>query len=355
MRSYQITEWGQPLEMREYDTPEPRGTEVLIRIEACGLCHSDLHIWQGYFDLGEGVQARLADRGVELPLTMGHEPIGEVAALGPDAEGVAVGDKRIVFPWIGCRSCDVCRGGEEHLCMTPKFIGARVDGGYGDHVIVPDASYLVDYEGVSRNLAATYACSGVTAYSALKKTAPLGPDDHLLIIGAGGVGFNGVHLAPSVVDAKIIVADTDPTKRAAARQADGVVETIDNAAPDALERLLEITGGGTAAAIDFVGRPETFRFGFDALRKNATLVVVGLFGGAASVPVPLFPQKALKVQGSYVGTIEDMHELMAIVRTGKVPPIPVEERPIAEVNQALEDLAAGRVLGRIVLATDDPS
>jgi D-arabinose 1-dehydrogenase-like Zn-dependent alcohol dehydrogenase len=215
---------------------------------------------------------------------------------------------------------------------------------------VPHPKYLFDYQGIARNLAATYACSGVTAYSALKKTAPLGENAHLVIIGAGGVGFNGIHLAPSVVDAKIIVADTDPTKRSAARQAQGVVETIDNSAPDAVARVLEITGGGAAAAIDFVGRPETFGFGIDVLAKSGTLAVVGLFGGSARVPVPMFPFKSMKVCGSYVGNLQDMRELMEIVKADKVPPIPIEERPIEQVNEALTDLLEGRVLGRIVLA-----
>ena len=350
MRSYQITGWGEPLELREQQTPEPQGEEVLVRVTACGLCHSDLHIWSGYFDLGEGNRSMLADRGVELPLTMGHEPIGVVEALGPDATGVSVGDERIVFPWIGCGDCSWCAAGDEHLCLTPRFIGARVDGGYGTHVVVPHARYLFDYAGIPRNLAATYGCSGVTAYSALKKVAPLGPDDHLLVVGAGGVGFNGIHLAPSVVGAKIVVADTDPAKRAAAHQAPGVVATIDNGAAGAVKELMKLTGGGAAAAIDFVGRPETFSFGIDCLAKSGTLAVVGLFGGAAKVPVPMFPFKSMKVCGSYVGNLQDMAELMEIVKAGKVPPIPIEERPIEQVNEALTDLEGGRVLGRIVLA-----
>ena len=330
MRSYQVIDWGKPLERREYDDPQPRGTEVLVRVTACGVCHSDLHIWSGGFDMGEGVKANLEARGVKLPLTMGHEPIGEVAAVGPDAGDVKVGDARIVFPWIGCGSCPACERGEENLCPTPRFVGARVNGGYADHVLVP------------RNLAATYACSGITAYSALKKLGPLTGDDYLLIIGAGGVGMNGIYLAPHVHPARIVVADVDATKRAAAHQAPGVVATIDNSKPDAVAELMDLTGGG-------VGRPETLRFEADTLARNGIGVVVGLYGGAASLPVPNFIFKQMTVRGSYVGTLEEMHELMDIVKQGAVPPIPVEERPLSEANQALEDLAAGKVLGRLVL------
>jgi len=350
MRSVQITDWGKPLELRETDTPEPEGTEVLVRVTACGVCHSDLHIWSGGFDMGEGVKANLEARGVKLPLTMGHEPIGEVAAMGPDAEGVAVGDARIVFPWIGCRECPACERGEENLCPAPRFVGARVNGGYAEHVLVPHPKYLVEYAGVPRNLAATYACSGITAYSALKKLPALGEDDHLLIIGAGGVGMNGLYLAPHVHPrAKIVVADVDATKRAAARQAPGVVATVDNSGKDAAAELVERTGGGVMGAVDFVGRPETLRFAADTLARKGVGVVVGLYGGAASLPVPNFIFKQMTIRGSYVGTLDEMHELMALVKQGAVPPIPIEERPLAEANQALQDLAAGKVLGRLVL------
>ena len=102
MRSYQIVQWGQPIELREQPTPTPKGTEVLLRITAAGICHSDLHINDGYFDLGDGRRAELAKLGATLPLTLGHEIVGVVEALGPDAEGVAVGDARVAFPWIGC-------------------------------------------------------------------------------------------------------------------------------------------------------------------------------------------------------------------------------------------------------------
>jgi len=348
LRSYQVIEWGAPLEARDYPDPEPRGAEVLVRIEACGVCHSDLHIWSGSFDLGGGKRATLAERNVHPPFTMGHEIVGEVLAAGPQAEGVSPGDKRIVFPWIGCGECAQCAQDLAIHCARPRYLGARVDGGYSDRVLVPHPKYLVDYEGVPAELACTYACSGLTAYSALKKLLPMTAEDHLLLVGAGGVGANAIQLAPAVLPAKLLVADTDPVKRAAALDA-GAAAAIDNAAPGAVEEILDTSGGGVAAVIDFVGRPETFQLGVEVLRRGATLVVVGLYGGAARVPVPLFPFKSMTVRGSYVGTLAEMHELMALVKAGRVAPIPVEARPMAEVNRALEDLQAGRVLGRLVL------
>ena len=120
MRSYQIVEWGQPIELREYPTPTPQGTQVLLRVTAAGICHSDLHINDGFFDLGDGKRAELAKLGATLPLTLGHEIVGVVEALGPDAEGVALGDARVAFPWIGCRQCRVCAREPEHYCLSPE-------------------------------------------------------------------------------------------------------------------------------------------------------------------------------------------------------------------------------------------
>ncbi len=152
-------------------------------------------------------------------------------------------------------------------------------GGYSDYVIVPHPKYLVDYDGIPTELACTYACAGLTAYGAIQKVAPLREDDYLVMIGAGGVGLSGVHIAPAVVPARLIVADVDAEKRAVARQA-GAFETVDNSEPDAARKVLELTGGGVRAAIDFVGAPQTARFGMDVLRKGGTLIVVGLYGGA---------------------------------------------------------------------------
>ena len=309
MRAMQIIEWGKPLEAREYPDPEPKGEEVLLRVEAAGVCHSDVHIWDGYFDSATGGEFRSNSRGVHLPFTMGHEIAGEVVALGPQASGVNVGDKVVAYPWIGCGECAVCRKGEELLCLNPRTLGTRRAGGYGTHVIVPEGRYLLPYPGVPQALAATYTCSGITAFSALKKTrGHLGADDHLVIIGAGGVGGSAVHIAPAAVDAKIIVADIDAQKRAQARQM-GAVATIDNAAPDAVKQVMEATGGGAAAAIDFVGSPKTMEFGVNILRKGGKLVMVGLYGGAHPIATVLFPFKMMTIEGSYVGTLDDLRRI----------------------------------------------
>lgn len=348
MKSWQVINWGQPLEMREYENPVPRGTEVLVRITSSGICHSDLHIISGGFDLGDGNQARLEDRGVQTPYTPGHEILGKVAAVGPDADGIDIGDSRIVFPWIGCRSCAVCESGNENLCMEPRFIGARVDGGYSDHLLVPHPKYLIPYGDIAEELACTYACSGITAWTAHKRAGRLSSNDYMLLTGLGGVGHNGFYLAPHIHDAKLIVADIDEKKREIAENA-GAVATIDPSAPGALDELKRISGGGVSAAIDFVGAPQTFQFGMDSLRKDGTLVVVGLFGGSHRIAIPMLPFMAMTVRGSYVGNLSDMHDMMDVIRAGHVPAIPIESRPIDACNASLQQLEAGEIVGRVVL------
>lgn len=354
MKSYQITEWGGPLELREAPTPTPKGGEVLLRITAAGICHSDLHIQDGFFDLGLGERVDFAKLGAKLPLTLGHEIAGVVEAVGPDvggmpgAGGVKVGEAYIAFPWIGCHSCGVCAHEREQFCNSPKFLGARVDGGYSDHVIVPDQRYLVPHHDIPADLACTYACAGLTAYSAIKKIGSLGEKDSLLMIGAGGVGLSALHMAKELTSAKLIVADIDPEKRAVAKAA-GAFEVIDNSASDAASRLMDVTGGGARAAIDFVGSVPSSKFGLAGLRKGGRLIVVGLYGGALPVALPLMPVRSLTIQGSYVGTLDELKDLVSLGQAGKIPPIPLDPRPLNEAPRSLQDLRDGKVSGRIIL------
>ena len=245
MQSYQLKAFGAALEPVTSPTPEPKGSEVLLRVTACGVCHSDLHLRDGYFALGGEKKLDLA-RGLPLPHVLGHEIAGEVAGLGPEAEGVSLGERRVVYPWIGCGECAVCRRGQEELCARPRQLGINVAGGYADHVLVPHPRYLFDFGQVPEELACTYACSGLTAYGALKKVVPLGEGDPLVIIGAGGVGLAGVRLAKRVTGVAPIVADIDEGKRAAAFSA-GAEATVDPAAPDAARNLIKATGGGSAS------------------------------------------------------------------------------------------------------------
>src|SRR5690349_11445957 len=175
MKSFQVADFNAPLKEVDQATPQPEGTQVLIRVRAAGVCHSDLHIWEGGYDLGHGRKPlSLRDRGVSLPRTMGHESVGEILAFGPevkaaDIDHLAVGDVALVYPWIGCGRCASCRAGDENMCLKPAFLGVYCDGGYADHMIVPHPRYLLNLRGLDPATAAPYACSGVTTYGALKK------------------------------------------------------------------------------------------------------------------------------------------------------------------------------------------
>ncbi len=198
MRSYDVIDFGAPLEARERPTPKPAGSEVLLRMLAAGVCHSDLHIWEGWYDLGGGKKLTVKDRGMVPPLTMGHEIVGEVVAFGPEATGVKVGDQRIAHPWIGCGSCAVCRRGEEQLCAAPRFLGVHKPGGYADHVMVPHPRYLLDLGRLTPAQAAPYACSGITAFGALKRVGEaIFREQPIMVIGAGGLRAYVPHLVAS--------------------------------------------------------------------------------------------------------------------------------------------------------------
>ncbi|HMK70047.1 MAG TPA: alcohol dehydrogenase [Xanthobacteraceae bacterium] len=348
MKSYDVCEYGALLRLMERPTPKPTGTEVLLKVIAAGVCHSDLHIWDGYYDLGGGNRLRLSDRGVKLPLTMGHENVGEVVAVGPNAAGVKIGDRRLVYPWLGCGECAVCRRGDEQLCRTPFSIGVFRAGGYADHLLVPHPRYLFDIGGIAPEKAAPLACSGVTTYGALKKVGSLVREEPVVIIGAGGLGLMCLNLHRAMDGKAAIVVDVDPVKRQAALKA-GAQLAIDGDAPDAALQIIEATKGGAWAAIDFVGAARTVQLAVDSLVRGGKLIVVGLFGGVISVPTPFFPLRAMTIQGSYVGSLTELAELLDLVRRKGAPDLPIGTRPLAAVNEALDELKAGKVVGRLVL------
>ncbi len=350
MHSYTLEAFGLPLVERWHEVPTPRDHEVLVAVGSCGVCHSDVHLADGFFDLGNGNRIGLA-ASVAPPRTLGHEIAGTVVAVGSQVESVAVGDRRVVYPWIGCGHCATCEAGEEHLCNAPRAIGIHVDGGFSDHVLVPHERYLFAYAPLSEEQACTYACSGLTAFSALRKIADrFSRDDgrRLLIIGAGGVGLSGIRMAARLGLPAPIVAEVDRGKWDMARDA-GAADVIDPKADGAARALIKATGGGVIAAIDFVGAGETFAFGFGALRKGGTLVVVGLFGGATALAPAMISMKAARIVGSYVGSPAEMRELMEMARTASFPELPLAPVPLSAANSTLEALKGGRVKGRAVL------
>jgi D-arabinose 1-dehydrogenase-like Zn-dependent alcohol dehydrogenase len=344
MLSWEIVEHGKPLQKTIKETPKPQGSEVLMRITRAGVCHSDLHIWDGYFDLGGGKRFYVKDRGCVPPFTPGHEPFGVVEALGPRAKGVRVGQKKLIYPWIGCGKCAVCKAGQDNYCVSgPRYMGVMRPGSYSTHVVVPDAKYLLDTAGIDDSFASTLACSAVTAYSAATKLPAIGAKDAVAILGCGGLGLIGISVLRARGVKNIIGCDIDEAKLAAASKL-GAKKTVNTRAPDAPAQLQ-----GVAGAIDFVGSPSTAALGIGALRKGGRYVICGLYGGELVHPLPPIAQRAIGIVGSYVGSLQELKEVVALAKKGKIRPSPIETRPADQANAALEDLKAGRVLGRVVL------
>jgi len=363
-RRQSLTEYGAPLCETVADLPEPRGTEVLVRIGRCGVCHSDLHMQDGYFLLGDDKKLDVRG-GRTLPFTLGHEITGTIEAVGPDAADALAsepggprpklesGHAFAVYPWIGCGKCAACVRGKENICAAPRHLGIQVDGGYATHVLLPHPRYLIDYAPLPASLAAALMCSGLTAYAAFRRFAAYpehvkhGP---VLLVGMGGVGMMGLAIACRMFPQAPIVADIDPKKREVAL-ASGAQAAFDPADAGARKAILARTNGGVLAAVDFVGSDRSLTFATGAIAKGGRVVVTGLFGGAFTMPVAMFGLKAMAIEGTQTGTLAEARELVALARTWKLPPPPMSARPLAEAQAALDDLRAGRVVGRVVLTT----
>jgi propanol-preferring alcohol dehydrogenase len=341
--------WGEALELHEETLAAPTGHEVTVRVTHCGICHSDLHIQAGGFDMGGGKFTSLEKGGTRLPVTMGHEIGGEVVEVGPDVRGVKAGDRVVVYPWLGCGECPTCLAGNDHLCnRAARNLGMQLPGGYADLCRVPNERYLVPIGTLDPARAATFACAGITAYGAIRKIPQADAEDYIAVVGCGGVGMTAIALLSATSKAKIIAIDPDAGKREAALR-DGAAMAIDPSAADATRTAVKGAGNNIAGVIDFVGSESSTSMAVNLVRRGGTVVIVGLFGGEFRCPVPMFPFKSMTVVGSYVSGLNELRELIALAQTVKLPEIPLTLRPLAEVNASLRDLAEGRVVGRVVL------
>jgi D-arabinose 1-dehydrogenase-like Zn-dependent alcohol dehydrogenase len=347
MRRQSLVKFDAPLCETIVETPKPQGRQVLMRIERCGLCHSDLHIQDGYADLGGGKRLDTT-RGTTLPFTLGHEIAGVVEEVGADVAQQLIGTRRAVFPWIGCGQCQNCLEGDENLCAKQRFLGVAIDGGFASHVLVPDAKYLLEYDPLPVNQAATLMCSGVTAYGALKRLVERPRQRNLLLIGLGGVGQMGLAFAQAMFKQNISVADLSQAARDSALN-NGAAIAYDPAEPDITRRIIKETEGGFDAIVDFAGNDKSMAFAISVLARGGKIVVSGLMGGNFSLPMVQWVYKRMTVEGFMTGTLAEAHELMALARSGKVKPTPMQEEPMSDVQTWIDALRAGKVIGRIVL------
>jgi D-arabinose 1-dehydrogenase-like Zn-dependent alcohol dehydrogenase len=347
MLSYDVVEWGKPLQKREHETPKPSGSEVLLKLKYCGVCHSDVHIRDGYFEMGGGKRFHMSERGMRPPLTLGHEPFGTVIAAGPEANGAPIGQDRLVCPWTGCGTCARCREGMDNHCMAPRWIGVQRAGGYADHLLVPHPRYLVDTAGIDSAWAATLACSGLTTYSAVSKLTPIPRDEWVAVLGAGGLGLMAIGMLRALGHERIVAVDIDETKLGAARET-GAAAVVDGRAPDAAQKLQQIAGGPLYGAVDLVNNTATATLGLGALRKGGKIIMVGLYGGEVPLSLVAVVQRALSIIGSSVGTVAELKQVVELARAGKLKQIPIEKRPLSDVSRTLDELKAGSIVGRVV-------
>ncbi len=350
MISYKLFEYGEPLRRVESDLPEVGENEILLRVKAAGVCHSDLHIRHGAYDLGNGRQLSMADRGLPLPLTLGHEIAGTAVQIGAKVSGIELGHNYLVYPWQGCGSCAMCTSGHENLCPTAnRSIGVYQQGGYSDHVLITNARYLINIGDMEPAEAAPYACSGVTTYAAMRKfDAEIFRRETLVVYGGGGLGLMAVRIAKAMGCPGVVVVDPDVRKRDAALDA-GASAFISASGQDAAESIRTGAGGRVYMILDCVGSSDTVEQGLGLLAKGGMLVQVGLFGGHVDVPTPSMPLGVKGYQGSYVGSIDETKALIALVRDKKIPQIPTTILKLEDANEALETLEQGNAVGRQVL------
>ena len=344
-----LVTYGQPLQETTAERPTPHGSEVLVRTTCCGVCHSDLHLQDGYFALG-GDRRLDITKDRTLPFTLGHEIAGVVEAAGENVEGAVVGRQVAIYPWIGCGQCAACRAGEENMCSAHHHLGVAVDGGYASYVMVPHPRYLIDHAPLAPSFAGPLMCSGLTAYGALKRLGSHAERGPALLVGLGGVGMMGLALARVLFREAPLVADIDAEKRKAALGA-GAAQAFDPADPQTRKAILAASGGGLFAVCDFVGSDKSLQFATGVLARGGKVLVTGLLGGSFSIPAAMFGIKAITIEGTLTGTLAQARELVALARSGKIAPIPTQARPLDQAQTALDDLRAGRVVGRTVLTT----
>jgi len=366
LRAQAVVKFGAPLEVITRPIPSLKPDEVLIKTTYAGMCHSELHLWEGKFDLGAGHSIPVNNK---FPHTLGHEIEGTVVACGSNVpKDLFTRDKSYaVFPWLGCEkdTCVHCHTKDTYnLCevrgeASKKFVDGRsLYGGYASHSVVPHWRYLIDYEGaLPKGLGCVYMCSGLTAFSGLKKLQRhpgiVGASD-VLIIGLGGLGFQALGLALPMLGGTPLCADIRDEPLSVCRERGCKTYIMTDANSIKAIRAGSFDGTGIGGVIDFVGNADTANFAEAILRKGGKHVICGLFGGMIQKPVIMFPLKARAIEGSFVGSYEEAKEMMEVLRGGKTTLPPHHFQSIMTASQSLLDLRDRKIVGRRIFVHDWP-
>jgi propanol-preferring alcohol dehydrogenase len=337
MKAAILREFKTALSIEEVDPPEPGADEVLIEVEACGVCHSDLHVAEGDWPQFAGI--------VKKPLILGHEIAGRVVKKGAEVRDVQVGD-RVGVAWLhwSCGECEFCREGNENLCTRQKITGVTVDGGYAEYVKAPASHALTIPENITSVEAAPLFCAGVTVYRALKK-ASISPGQRLAIFGIGGLGHLAIQIGLAL-GAEILAIDVSDEKLAFAESL-GAKAAL-NAASTNVVKTLRGNGGAHVALVTTAAKA-AYETAFSCVRPTGTLLVVGLPAEAICFPPILMAAGEVRIQASAVGTRQDLKDVLAMAAAGQVR-CRTASYPLAQANEVLDRLREGQVSGRIALS-----
>ncbi|MEM4576321.1 MAG: NAD(P)-dependent alcohol dehydrogenase [Candidatus Nezhaarchaeales archaeon] len=344
MKAMRLVETGKNLVLSELEIPKVKGYEVLVRVRAAGVCHSDVHIRSGYVG---GIN--VGKLGIKPPLTLGHEVAGVVEEIGEEVRGISKGDMVVVNPWQGCGACYYCKTGEENLCDNLKFLGIHMDGGFAEFVKVPHYRFLTKIKKLSPIEAAPLACSGVTAYRAVKKAELTDPSKTLLVVGVGGLGVMAIQIAKSTSGATVVGVDVREEALDVAKKV-GADYVIDGRASDVVEEINFLTEGrGADAIIDFVGSEKTLSVYPFALSKRGKYIIVGFYGAELKHPSALLVFKETEFTGVHVGSQADFIGTVALAEKGKLKPVISKVMKLEEANEALDNIEQSKVVGRQIL------
>lgn len=325
-----------PLAFEEVPRPEPAGDEVLIEVEVCGVCHSDLHVAQGDWPQLASI--------VKKPLILGHEIVGRVVERGAAVQSVEIGD-RVGVPWVQwtCGQCEFCREGNENLCVRQRITGVMADGGYAEFTKAP-ASHIVKIPDALRSeQAAPLLCAGVTVHRALKQSG-IRAGQRLAVFGVGGLGHLAVQIGRAA-GAEVTAIDIAEEKLSLAKSL-GATRTLNASNRDAVKELR--ASGGVHVALVTSAAKSAYDMAFYCVRPTGTLLAVGLPAGEISFPAILLAAGEIQIKASAVGTREDLREILAMAAAGAVH-CQVSPRPLAETNEVLGQLSRGEISGRVVL------
>lgn len=337
MKAAVLNEIGGPIRMMEVPTPEPGAGQVLIKVDACGVCHSDVHLADGDWDMLRPI--------TKTPLILGHEVVGTVAALGDGVASLKTG-QRVGVPWLhwSCGECDFCREGREVLCSRQLVTGCSVDGGFAEYMKAPATHSAIIPDALPTDEAAPLLCAGLTVYRALKQSG-LQRGQRLAVFGVGGLGHLAIQMA-KVMGAWVCGVDVQESKLQFALECGA--DMVLNAASGAVHKDARKAGGMHVVLVTS-GSKAAYETGLRCLRKGGTLVVVGMSPEPISVSTVALVSLEARIIASAVGTREDLSEMLQLAAASPAIRTRVQAQPLSAAADMIAALRRGELVGRVVL------